>query len=217
MKILVIVAHQDDEVLGCGATIAKLIEQGNECRIVFMNRGFEDRQTEEQAFEAGAILGLNKSGISFHEFVGSVMDTYPLLEVIQAIEGDIREFKPGIIFTHSIADLNIDHSITAKAVLTATRPLSESFVGTIYAIEIPSSTEWGFGQIAPVFSPNTFQEVSADHVSKKLNALAIYGTEARRSPHPRSPEALTAKAKVWGSVAGVEFAEAFQLIRQVKN
>ena len=217
MKILAIVAHQDDEVLGCGATIAKLIEQCNEFKIAFMNRGFEDRQTERQAFEAGAVLGLNESDISFHDFVGSIMDTYPLLEIIQAIEGDIRGFKPDIIFTHSIADLNIDHSITAKAVLTATRPLSESFVSTIYAIEIPSSTEWGFNQIAPVFLPNTFLEVSADHISKKFKALAVYGSESRRSPHPRSPEVLAAKARVWGSVAGVEFAEAFQLIRQVKN
>jgi LmbE family N-acetylglucosaminyl deacetylase len=142
------------------------------------------------------------------------MDTVPLLEVVKVVEDLVKRFKPRVIYTHHPGDLNVDHGVAHRAVLTATRPMAGQVVQAIYTFEVPSSTEWAFQTLHPAFRPNVFVDIS-DTLEAKVSAMACYDTETRKFPHPRSPEALRAIATRWGSVAGFQAAEAFELIRSL--
>jgi LmbE family N-acetylglucosaminyl deacetylase len=142
-------------------------------------------------------------------------DSVDLLDVVKIIEALIDDLRPAAIYTQHGGDLNIDHVQVYRATLTATRPLAGHSVKTVYAYEVASSTEWAFQQFAPRFHPNTFVNIT-DTLEKKVEAMALYESEARPFPHPRSPEALRAIARRWGSVVGVPAAEAFELVRDVR-
>jgi LmbE family N-acetylglucosaminyl deacetylase len=131
------------------------------------------------------------------------------------VEDVIEKLKPETIYTHHPGDLNVDHGVIHRAVLTATRPTAGQSVHEIYAFEVPSSTDWAFGSLQPVFRPNVFVDVAAT-LEAKIAAMACYQTEMREFPHPRSPEALRAVAARWGSVVGCHAAEAFELVRSVR-
>jgi LmbE family N-acetylglucosaminyl deacetylase len=225
MKSLIIAAHPDDEVLGCGGTIAKLAAQGEEVYILILATGLTSRvgfdlektpdalQTHlERARRAGALLGAKN--VNFAGFPDQKMDTLPLLEITHRIEAEIESIKPQTIFTHHGGDLNLDHVITFRATLTATRPMAGSVVRAVYAYEVPSSTEWAFQKFEPKFQPNLFHDIS-DSLPKKIEAMQIYESEARQFPHPRSPEALEAIARRWGAVSGLKAAEAFEIVREI--
>jgi LmbE family N-acetylglucosaminyl deacetylase len=132
------------------------------------------------------------------------------------VEECAARIMPDQVYTHKGSDLNVDHRIVHQAVLTAFRPTPEQGVADIYSFEVPSSTEWAFSPSESFFRPQVYVDISAVlHV--KLQALACYETEVRAFPHPRSPEALTAIARRWGSVAGCEAAEAFEAVRIVRK
>ena len=131
------------------------------------------------------------------------------------VEALIEQLKPEIIYTHHGGDLNIDHLVTHRAVLTATRPAKGKPVREIYAFEVPSSTDWNFGQLQPVLKPNIFMDISKT-LEIKVQAMAMYENEVRPFPHSTSLVALRAFAQRWGSIAGVEAAEAFELIRAIR-
>lgn len=222
-KIMVIMAHPDDEVLGCGGTIA-LQAVHSEVNIAILGEGITSRaqskdkkrdiaRLRKDARAAATILGA--TSISFCDFPDNRFDELPLLKIIKQVENLIDKHRPGIIFTHHPGDLNIDHGITFRAVLTAARPLAGSPVKEIYACEIPSSTEWAFGGVEPAYRPNVFVDITAT-LEKKLRALECYQGEIRSFPHPRSGEAVTSLARHWGSAVGLQCAEAFQLIRSVR-
>jgi len=226
MSVLVIAAHPDDEVLGCGATVSKLAGDGHEVHIAILGEGVTSRYADREdadpdrikelrdiALEVSDLLGANE--LYLRSFPDNRFDSVPLLDIVKEIEGLIEKVKPNIIFTHHGGDLNIDHVITARAALTAARPLAGSPVKEIYSFEIPSSTDWAFNQFKTPFRPNTFIDVSQT-LNKKMEAMLLYKGETRPFPHPRSAEALRANARRWGSMAGVEAAEAFELVRQVK-
>ena len=226
MKVLVIAAHPDDEILGCGATAARLVAEGHEVHFAILGEGMTSRharRTETAASQledlrrhahaAAAKVGVNS--LSLHGLPDNRLDTLPLLEVVKIVEELVDRHAPAVIYTHHAGDLNIDHGVVARAVLTATRPLAACPVREIYAIEVPSSTEWAFRCIEPVFRPNVFVDVTRG-LEAKIAAMECYESEARAFPHPRSPEALRATAMRWGSVAGCAAAEAFELIRSVR-
>jgi LmbE family N-acetylglucosaminyl deacetylase len=226
MKTLIIAAHPDDEVLGCGGTITKLADQGEEVHILILATGLTSRvgfDVEkdanalkihlERASRVGALLGAKN--VNFAGFPDQKMDTLPLLEITHRIEAEIELIKPQTIFTHHGGDLNMDHVITFRATLTATRPMAGGCVRCLYAYEVPSSTEWAFQKFEPKFHPNLFQDIS-ETLPKKIEAMQIYESEAREFPHPRSPVALDAIAKKWGSVCGLNAAEAFETIRETR-
>lgn len=135
-------------------------------------------------------------------------DTIPFLDIIQWVEGIVKEVD--IIYTHFEGDLNLDHQIIARAVKTACRPLPETTVRKIYSFEVPSSTEWGYG-----FNPNVFVDIT-DTFEEKLKSLEPYKDEMKDYPHPRSVEAIRALAMYRGVSCGVELAEAFCLVREVR-
>jgi LmbE family N-acetylglucosaminyl deacetylase len=219
----VIAAHPDDEVLGCGGTIARLSDEGQKFFTLILgegatSRGYSGKQARAagkklraQAHRAGAVLGVE--GFRFCAMPDNRFDELSLLDVVKKIEGVIDTVKPGIVFTHFGGDLNIDHRIAFEATLTAARPTAGCGVKELYLFEIPSSTEWSFGRIGGIFNPNVFFDISR-YIGKKLEAMKKYAGEVRAFPHPRSSEAIEATARRWGSVAGVSQAEAFELVRR---
>jgi len=137
------------------------------------------------------------------------------LDVIKVVEELIERCRPGAIYTHHGGDLNVDHQVVSRAVLTATRPVEGYPVRELYMFEIASSTEWAFQQLSPVFKPNVFVNVE-ETLSLKLEGMRQYESEIRKFPHPRSGEALTAIAQRWGSLVGCRAAEAFEAVRLIR-
>ncbi len=221
-SILVVVAHADDEALGCGATLAKHAAQGDEITLLVMTDGISSRFSEHVLPEDDANILERASALqqSCHilgikhviqgDFPDNKMDSVNLLSIVQMIEKHTSKLQPEIIYTHSLDDLNIDHRLTAQAVLTAFRPLPESKVTTILSFEVLSSTEWQFGE--QKFNANWFVDVSDTFNQKKL-ALQCYQDEMRDFPHPRSFVAVEALAKLRGATIGRSYSEAFQLLR----
>lgn len=223
-KILIIAAHPDDEVLGCGGTAARLIMEGNEVYTVILGEGItsrdDSRQPEkramefarlkEQSYDAGEIMGVKE--LRFFTLPDNRFDTVPLLDIVKKIERVKNEVKPQIIFTHFEHDLNIDHQITYRAVMTASRPLPEETVKEIYSFEVLSSTEWRY----PLsFSPDCFFDITST-IDIKISALAKYQNELKEYPHPRSLKGVRLNAENWGMKTGVLYAEAFKVVRLVK-
>ena len=168
------------------------------------------RELKEQTEDANKILGVKK--IHAFDFPDNRFDTVPLLDIIKTIEKIKGGVKPDIVFTHHQGDLNIDHQITFKAVMTACRPTEDERVKEIYSFEIPSSTEWNVPSSLTYFIPDYFVDINKS-LKVKINALKEYKTELRDFPHPRSLKAVELNAKHWGVKMGLEAAEAFKTIR----
>ena len=223
---LIITAHPDDEVLGCGGAIARLAREGHDVYIAILSEGITSRYQHREQADQALVKGLHARSRQVAELLGAKdlflyslpdnrFDTVPLLDVIKIIEELVKRVRPQIIYTHHGGDLNIDHVVVHRAVLTATRPIPGHPVKEIYAFEVPSSTEWAFGQFQSTFRPNIFVDISMT-LETKISAMELYKSEVRALPHPRSPEALRANARRWGSVVGLETAEAFELIRSIR-
>ena len=224
--ILVIAAHPDDEVLGCGGTIARLAKDGHEVYIAILGEGITSRHERPEEAEKKAIEELHARSHDVGRHLGAKevflfslpdnrFDTVPLLDIVKMVENLIAKLQPDVIYAHHGGDLNIDHQIAHRAVLTAARPLKDCPVKEIYTFEVPSSTEWAFEQFEPVFRPNVFVDIT-ETLEIKVRALQLYESEARPFPHPRSPEALGAIARRWGSMVGLEAAEVFHLVRAIR-
>ena len=168
-------------------------------------------QLRKDAIKSGKILGVND--IEFMDFPDNELDKISNLELTKTIESIIKKFTPTVIFTHSQHDVNVDHRALYYATITATRPSSDCKVDEVYTFEVPSSTEWFFSS---TYSPNMFVDITKE-LSFKQKALQAYKNEIRSFPHPRSIEALEAIAKRWGSVSGFKRAEAFTLVRSLKQ
>ena len=223
-RILIIAAHPDDEILGCGGTIARLNKERYESYSIILGEGITSRDNtrdrikneskiinlKEQANRANELLGIKK--VFFFDFPDNRFDTVPFLDIVKIIEEVKNQIKPEIIFTHYEKDLNIDHQITYKAAMTATRPVKEETVKEIYSFEIQSSTEWSY----PLsFSPDVFFNISGT-INIKLKALKEYKSELREYPHPGSLEGVELIAKNWGMKVGLSYAEAFKIVRVIK-
>lgn len=217
-RILVVAAHSDDEALGCGGTIIAQTELGAEVTVMFLTDGVgarnskgADRQVlrrSKASRKAGKIMGVQN--IVQLDFPDNKLDSLPILEVVQSIEPIVAEIQPSVILTHSVHDLNVDHRVCHKAVLTATRPQPSHHVRKILGFEVPSSTEWSFS--APGFFANCFVDISSQ-LETKLKALGAYDEEMRDAPHPRSIGSVEALARWRGATVGCAAAEAFSVIR----
>jgi LmbE family N-acetylglucosaminyl deacetylase len=226
MKILVVAAHPDDEILGCGGTIRRLSREGHDVYIAILAEGMSSRYEHREDADPKQIKHLHGRAQQAADKVGAKelvlcklpdnrLDTVPLLDVVKLVEELVVRFRPEVIYTHHPGDLNVDHGVVHRAVLTATRPMGGQCVLDVYAFEIPSSTEWAFQRLEPSFRPNVFVDIT-ESLETKIAALACYDSETREFPHPRSSEALRAIATRWGSVVGLPAVEAFELIRSVR-
>jgi LmbE family N-acetylglucosaminyl deacetylase len=223
--ILVCVAHPDDEVLGCGGTMARHVDANDSVHVVFIADGVAARRgseaeheralvgRREAAREAARIIGCEAP--SFLDYPDQRLDTVPLLDLTQSIEARLREIKPDIVYTHHGDDLNADHRLVSEATMTALRPLPGQKVVAVYGFETLSSTEWVFHSRAAAFRPNRFVGIEKT-LGRKLDALRAYHAEMRDFPHPRSYETVQALARLRGSTVGLKAAEAFTVLREVE-
>lgn len=222
--VLVVAAHPDDEILGCGGAVARLIQEGAVGYSLILGEGKTSRDEQRnvskrsvemenlysEAHKANAVIGVKE--IFLYDFPDNRFDTAALLDIVKVVEEVKQKVKPDIIFTHYQSDLNIDHRVTYNAVITATRPMPGETVKEIYSFENSSSTEWNF----PLsFSPNVFFDISKT-IELKKKALECYCSELCDFPHPRSIKGVELQAANWGMKMGVSFAEAFRCIRSVR-
>lgn len=224
--VLVIAAHPDDEVLGCGGTVARLAAEGREVQIAILVEGLTSRDDQRDAVKhAAALAGLKSTARHVASLLGARalhsfdlpdnrLDTVAMLDVVKICESLIQRIQPTVVLTHHAGDLNVDHRVIAQAVLTATRPIAGRPVLQVIAFEVASSTEWAFQRIEPLFRPNLFVDIETT-LTRKIAAMKAYDGEYRPFPHPRSAEALQAQAKRWGSTAGLMAAEAFEIVRSI--
>ena len=224
-KILVIAAHPDDEFLSCGACLLLLKKKGSIIKTIFLADGESSRELKKNKIElinkredqAKSIAKKSKFlKPSFLRLPDNRLDTVPFLKIVKFLESEIKIFRPDTVFTHFENDLNIDHQITYKAVLTATRPHSKTFVKKICCFETPSSTEFSFTRKQKkLFNPNLFIDIGSV-IDKKIKLLKIYKNEIRSWPHSRSLKSIKNLASFRGSQIGVKFAEAFILLRELR-
>lgn len=227
MRTLVVAAHPDDEVLGCGGTMARLVGEGEEVHVLILSDGETSRydspaeapgevieRRREAARQAAKVLGV--ASLTMLEHPDNRFDAVPLLELTKAIEAVVRDSAPDTVLTHHSGDMNIDHRRVAQAVLTATRPLPGGVVRQVYAFEVLSSSHAASGHFGAPFVPNTFVDISGT-IESKLDAMRCYDQELRPFPHPRSLEAIRSLAVTRGTACGLSSAEAFILVREVKT
>ena len=227
-RTLVVAAHPDDEVLGCGATMARIASEGGIVQTIFLADGESSRfSTSEigspkviekilsrRAAANSAASMLASLHPKFFDLPDNRLDVVPILEIAKIIEAEIALFKPSRVFTHFSGDLNVDHQKVHEAVLVATRPQSDSYVREVICFELPSSTEWRPPGSEFAFSPNLFINVEGFE-NQKFAALAAYEAEMRLFPHPRSTEAILALMKWRGASSNLLTAEAFILARGI--
>ena len=226
-NILIISAHPDDEVLGCGGSMAKWSKDGYQVHVLIMAEGAtsrdksRDRNSRKQelsilteaANQAAGILGVYS--VELLEFPDNRMDSVDLLDVIKVIENYVKKLQPEIVVTHHEGDLNIDHQIIHKAVITSCRPQPDNSIKRILSYEVPSATEWNSPTTNNPFVPNWFEDISGT-LEMKIKALKAYHSEMRKWPHARSFKAIEHLARWRGASVGFEAAEAFMLVREIR-
>lgn len=227
-RIMIVVAHPDDELLGLGATFHKLINEYNvQTHVVILGEGITSRadNRDVKAWESElsihrenikkAQLAIGYHSTSIYDFPDNRFDSVALLNIVKTVEKEKTQFNPDVIFTHHGGDVNIDHQRTFESIITCCRPMKDEKVKTIITFETPSGTEWRSPTDPKHFLPNLFFSVSEKDVDAKIKGMESYEFERREYPHPRSPEALKIQAQRWGVVVGANFAEAFCLIRSI--
>jgi len=221
-SVLVVAAHPDDEVLGCGGTLARHAAAGDSVDVLIVAEGATSRQPGSPGSATAQPAGLASAAAAAARALGARppkllglpdnrLDSLDLLDLVQAVEAVVGEIRPEIIYTHHGGDLNVDHALVHRAVRTAARPLPGSPVRAIYAFETVSSTEWGGGAVGAPFEPTRFVDIAAN-LDVKLQALRCYDVEMRPFPHPRSYEAVEAGARCAGAAVGLEAAERFVVV-----
>lgn len=227
-KIMIVAAHPDDEILGPGGSMHRLIhEEGVQVYVVILGEGLTSRAERRDVEKWEEELDIHRSNIrdaqkkigyesvSIYDFPDNRFDTVALLDIIKTVEKEKEKWQPEIIFTHHGGDVNIDHQRTFEAVITACRPMLHEPVNEIYTFETPSGTEWRASTDPKHFIPNTFISFDESHLRAKIEAMECYQFEKRINPHPRSPKALEIRAASWGQSVGVTYAEPFCLVRSI--
>lgn len=224
--VLVVAAHPDDEVLGCGGTIARHADAGDQVQVLIVAEGATSRQQHrdrgqamgelsllsQAAQQAGSILGAR--GVELLDLPDNRLDSLDRLDLIKSIEARIERHQPQVVYVHHAGDVNVDHRRLHEAVITACRPTPVQPVRRLLSFEVASSTEWQPPGSAVAFQPNWFIDISAQW-PRKREALVAYASEMRPWPHARSLEALEHLARWRGAHVGVEAAEAFCLLREL--
>jgi len=225
MNVLCVVAHPDDEVLGVGGTLARHAADGDSVHVCILSDGVTSRYEEESAAKdeirrrrgrAERACDTLGASVSLYGFPDNSFDTAPLLDIVQTIESEIDGHEPEIVYTHHYGDLNIDHELTCRATVTATRPLASSTIRRVLAFETLSATEWSVPSTENAFQPQHFVNIDG-HVETKVDALSTYEDELRDPPHPRTIETVRENANVWGAKAGTPAAEPFEVLRSVRR
>lgn len=223
-KVLVIAAHPDDEVLGMGGTIAKLVKSGCVVDVMIVTDGsssqYRDSDRLDEIISAkkketrncAVILGVRD--IYYGELPDMKLDTTPHIRINQVIEDVIDKVQPDTVFTHFWGDVNLDHQNVYKSTLVAVRPVMGQVVKELYCYRVPSSTEWTPNKADTMFMPNYLVDIEK-FAEQKYKAFACYSTELREYPHPRSVQHLREIDKAAGLRVGMLAAEEFVLLRKL--
>ncbi len=219
--VLVIAAHPDDEVLGCGGAIAYHRENGDTVRVLILGEGIaaragvsakevKEKQETLRSHIARAHEVLGTNAYSQLALPDQRFDAISLLEIMHLLEEVIKSYNPTLIYTHHAGDVNLDHTTVSRAVESVIRPIAHSNIREVRAFEVPSSSEWNF--VRDPFRPNVFISLTEKQLKKKVDAMREYSSEIRDFPHPRSLEYLEALARVRGGQSGSHAAEGFALV-----
>lgn len=222
--VLVVAAHPDDEVLGCGGTIARLADEGDEVHVLILAEGVTSRaDTRDRAAKMPELSDLARCAEAANAVLGSAsvkvcdcpdnrLDSMNLLDVVKIIEREISQHRPYLVFTHRHGDVNVDHNVIHDAVIASCRPQPDHPVRQLLFFEVVSSTEWRPPASASTFAPSCFYDIDK-YMGRKLRALQEYAGEMRAFPHPRSVEAVEHLARWRGATVGCRAAEAFEVGR----
>lgn len=219
-KVLVISVHPDDETLGCGGTLLKhkdnndeiywlIITKANE-KLGFSKQFLENR--EKQINSISEIYGFKdvyKLG-----FLTTKLHTIDFSELIHSISKVINEIKPGMIYMNNRSDIHTDHQVAAKAIMSCTKSFRYPFIKKILMYECLSETDIAPSLPENLFIPNVYSDIT-EYIDKKLEIMSIYESEVQQMPLPRSLDNIKALARYRGASCGVNYAEAFMLIREV--
>jgi len=215
-SVLVIAAHPDDEILGCGGTIALHARAGDRVTVVIVSGGRTEETSShgvaQHSYTREALAQLGVHDLRLLGFPDQRLDTFPLTDIITPLEQVVQEIRPTVVYCQYGGDINRDHELLFKAALVAVRP-TESCIEAIYAFDTASSTEWAYPRS---FVPDTWVDISST-LETKLAAMACYESELRDYPHPRSLLALRQRAAAWGNQCCLEAAEVFMTIRRVSR
>jgi len=224
-KVLIIAAHPDDDILGCGGSIAKFskakqfrvvfLAEGSSCRFDQCDKNHESIIEEirsRNTYAVEALEMLNVDSYKFYDLCCGRLDAIPIIKINKIVEHEISTFQPRTLLIHSEYDNNNDHRIVFRSVMMAARPSVFRCVEKILSFEVLSSSEWNFEN---AFHPNYFEKLEKNHVENKWKALSCYKSEIKEYPHPRSNEGMLTQARSRGMQAGVEFAEAYRIVRWV--
>lgn len=226
-RILIFAPHPDDEILGCGGTMARHITAGDEVYVCIMTCGhppiFDDSIAKQNGWphtlypeikRAHTLLGVKET--FFLPFSAAAMETDLRYELNGKVMELVNRIRPDVVYMPHFGDMQKDHTLTAEAVMVAVRPKYGHVVRYVYAYETLSETEWNIPHAANAFIPNTFVDIS-DHLDKKLEAMSCYQSQLSPFPNPRSLEAVASLAKLRGSTMDVKAAEAFMLVREYRQ
>lgn len=221
MRILVISAHPDDETLGGGGTILKHRDAGDDLFWLVVTSTYKPRWSAEiierkateieRVAEAYGMKQYFKLG-----FPTVQLDTVPQADLIERVRDVISEVRPEIIYLVHDGDVHTDHHATFTATMSVLKPfyMSKFNIHRVLCYEILSSTEAAPPQLYRAFIPSIFSDITP-YIEPKIEIMNLYETEAQADPLPRGPSAIFALARYRGATVGVEYAEAFMLIREL--
>lgn len=215
-KVLVFAPHNDDEIIGCGGTIALLVESGNEVTVCEVTSGKNRDRVElirAEARKAHSIVGVMQT--IFMDLPAVDLNSVSQIELTKKFSDVVNKVKPEIVFLPHKGDMHLDHRIVSDSVMVAVRPIQAPFVKRIFAYETLSETEWNIPSQENTFNANYWFDIS-ETLCEKLEAMKCYQTQLKEFPHPRSIEAIESLAKLRGSTIGASAAEAFMLIRGIE-
>lgn len=221
MKVLVVAPHPDDEVLGCGGSIARHVADGDEVHVLVATRGMPELYSDEgvahvrqEARRAHGLLGV--SSTHFRDFPAPALDTVPRYQVAEAIREVIRETGAQCLYLPHHGDIHSDHFHVYHAGLVAARPLADCPVRRILVYETISETEWASPQADAVFFPTVFVDIS-DYLQQKLDAMACFESQVQSPPSARSLRTIEALARCRGATVHRDAAEGFMLVREIQR
>lgn len=219
-KVLVVAPHPDDEILGCGGTIKKYINDGAEVNIIIVTRGAKDmydaakvEETRQEARNSHSYLGVK--GTYFLEFEAPKLDITPSYLIANEINKYLNELKPDTLFLPHRGDIHKDHGAVFDAALVAARPINNCSVKNIYCYETLSETEWSPPFSSDLFLPTLFIDIT-ETLSNKIEAMRFFKSQLKQFPSTRSVEVIQALAMYRGATVGAFAAESFNVIREIR-
>ncbi len=210
--VLVFAPHNDDELLGAGGTIRRLVKEGYAVTVCEVTSGPSSVTLQAEAKAAHRVLGVARE--VFLELPACRLDEMPKTEMNREFCRVLAETEPETVLIPHYGDMHLDHRWVAEAAMVAVRPLEAPFVRKVLAYETLSETEWNAPSVGNAFLPNVWVDISGE-LEDKIRAMTCYASQLHDFPHPRSLEAIRALAAYRGSTTGVRAAEAFMLIRGI--